>query len=510
YSLLFIAQTLGKLETTDDFILTVISNNLQSVTGHEELCPQKATLLGPVKVISQEYLNINCRSIDVILPENGSWLEEKLIEQLLTELKENKEKLIAYRGLNRWVQSFEPVRFEKATADLPRLKEKGVYLITGGLGGIGLVLAEYLAQTVQAKLVLVGRSALPAKDEWQQWLNTHDETDSTSRKIRKVQELERNGASVLAVSADVANEEQMQNVIAQTQQQFGQINGVIHAAGVVQGKSFEAIDNITKTDCEQQFKPKVHGLLVLEKVLQNQELDFCLLLSSLSSILGGLGLVAYSAANTFMDAFVHQYNRSHTGLWSSISWDEWQLEKVNENEQHTSLGASLRELAIEPEEGIKAVQRILNYGIFNHTIVSTGDLQARIKKWIKFESLQTEAQSQQTNLLLHSRPDNLQNPYVAPSSEIEQKLSNIWQEILGIKDVGIYDNFFELGGDSLLAIQIISHLRETFQMNLSLHNLFDETTIADMSKYIEKTRDTTKNLLDFSSFTSSKREEIEL
>ncbi|MEM1393820.1 MAG: SDR family NAD(P)-dependent oxidoreductase, partial [Cyanobacteria bacterium P01_H01_bin.150] len=319
-----------------------------------------------------------------------------------------------------------------------------------------------------------------------------------------------NGASVLVVSADVANEEQMQNVIAQTQQQFGQLNGVIHAAGVVQGKSIEAIENITKTDCEEQFKPKVHGLLVLEKVLQNQELDFCLLLSSLASILGGLGFVAYSAANTFMDTFVHQQNRSHTGLWSSISWDGWRLEEVKENEKNISLGTSLRELAIEPEEGIKAVQKILNYRLFNHIIVSTGELQARIKKWIKLELLQTEVESQQTNLVLHSRPDNLQNSYVAPSSEIEQKLCNIWQNILGIKDVGIYDNFFELGGDSLLAIQIISHLRETFQINFSLRSLFDEPTIAGMSKYIDKTRDTTEKLLDFSSFTSSKREEFEL
>ncbi|MEM1395738.1 MAG: SDR family NAD(P)-dependent oxidoreductase, partial [Cyanobacteria bacterium P01_H01_bin.150] len=449
YSLLFIAQTLGKLETTDDFLITVISNDLHSVTGHEELCPQKATLLGPVKVISQEYSNINCRSIDVVLPENGIWLEEELIEQLLRELKvASGERIIAYRGVNRWVQGFEPVRFEKATADLPRLRKKGVYLITGGLGGIGLVLAEYLARKVQAKLVLVGRSALPEKNEWEQWLTNHDETDGTSRKIRKVQELERNGASVLTVSADVANEEQMQNVIAQTQQQFGQLNGVIHSAGVVQGKSIEAIENITKTDCEEQFKPKVHGLLVLENVLQNQELDFCLLLSSLASTLGGLGFVAYSAANTFMDAFVHQYNRSHRGLWSSVSWDGWQLGKAQEDEQNASLGANSRELAIEPEEGIKAVQRILSYGLFNHIIVSTRELQARIKKWIKLESLQTEVQSQQTNLVLHSRPNDLQNTYVAPNSEIEQKLCNIWQEILGIKDVGIYDNFFELGGDS--------------------------------------------------------------
>jgi NADP-dependent 3-hydroxy acid dehydrogenase YdfG len=169
----------------------------------------------------------------------GTWQEEKLLEQLLAELKvHDSEKLIAYRGLNRWVQIFEPVRFEETEIEKPRLRDKGVYLITGGLGGIGLVLAEYFARTVQAKLVLIGRSTLPKKDEWQQWLNTHDETDSTSHKIHKVQELEHLGAEVLVVSADVSNIQEMQNVIVQAEQQFGEINGVIHAAGVVQGQIF--------------------------------------------------------------------------------------------------------------------------------------------------------------------------------------------------------------------------------------------------------------------------------
>ncbi|BDA68763.1 beta-ketoacyl synthase [Calothrix sp. PCC 7716] len=484
YSLLFLAQALGRQETADEIQITVISNNVQSVMGNEDLCPEKATLLGPIKVISQEYSNIKCRSVDVILPESGSWQSAKLVEQLLAELKvPDSEKLIAYRGLNRWVQSFEPVRFEKAKIDLPRLKEKGVYLITGGLGGIGLVLAEYLAQTVQAKLVLVGRSALPKKGEWEQWLITHDETDDTSRKIRKVQELESNGAEVLVVSADVSNIEQMQDVIAQTQQLFGQLNGVIHAAGVVQGKSIEAIENISKPDCEQQFKSKVHGVLVLENILQKQHIDFCLLLSSLSSVLGGLGFVAYSAANIFMDVFVHQHNRSYAASWSSISWDGWQLEKANENEQNISLGTNLTQLVITSEEGVKAFQRILSSGILNHIVVSTGELEARIKQWVKLESLQQEVESQQTNLLLHSRPD-LSNPYVVPSNEIEQKLANIWQELLGIKNVGLHDNFFELGGDSLLIIQVRSKILKVLKKNLSIADLFEYSTVSTLAEYL--------------------------
>jgi acyl transferase domain-containing protein len=265
YSLLFLAQALGKQNTTDEFQITVISNNLQSLTGLESLCPEKATVLGAIKVIPQEYPNINCRSIDVGLTSpptpllrgegsiasappfpcregglgglglpnpnsilrtyanpslkhhlqgrtavrpyqiwglcvspillKGTWEEHNLTNYLLAELTaQSSDSVIAYRGLHRWVQTFEPVRLNATREGTPKLlKEGGVYLITGGLGGIGLALAEYLAQTVQAKLILVSRSALPNRDEWEKWLVTHTEQDSVSRKIRKVQELEKLG-----------------------------------------------------------------------------------------------------------------------------------------------------------------------------------------------------------------------------------------------------------------------------------------------------------------------------
>ena len=488
YSLLFLAQALVRKETTDDFQITVISNNLQPVTGTEALCPEKATLLGPIKVISQEYSNIRCRSIDVILPECGSWLEEKLVERLVAELTvPTSDQVIAYRGTNRWVQSFEPVRFDEAKIGKARLREKGVYLITGGLGGIGQVIAEYLAKTLQAKLLLIGRTALPNRDEWEQWLLTHDETDSTSRKIQKVQQLEQLGAEVLVVSADVSNIEQMQKAIAQAESRFGQFNGVIHAAGILGGKSFAAIENISQTAARNQFEPKVHGLLVLEKLLQDRELDFCLLLSSLSSVLGGLGFVAYSAANIFMDAFVHQHNQSYPVSWISVSWDSWQLEK--ENKQNTSVGASVTEFAFNPKEGVEAFQRILNCSEFNHVVVSTGELQARIDQWIQLE----KAVSQQANSLsLYPRPD-LQNPYLAPRNEIEQKIANIWQEVLGIKEVGLNDNFFELGGDSLLIIQAQNKVIKTLNKNLSIADLFKYSTISALAEYLsDKTVGTAK------------------
>jgi len=161
YSLLFLAQALGKQNVTDEIQIAVVSNHMQAVTGEEVLHPEKATVLGPVKVIGQEYPNLTCRSIDIPLSENEN--DPKLIAQLQAELtSKSSDQVIAYRGEYRWVQTFEPVRLDKPIDGIPRLREKGVYLITGGLGGIGLTLAEHLAKTVQAKLILTGRSALPA------------------------------------------------------------------------------------------------------------------------------------------------------------------------------------------------------------------------------------------------------------------------------------------------------------------------------------------------------------
>ncbi|MEH2042430.1 type I polyketide synthase [Nostoc sp.] len=486
YSLLFLAQALGRQETTDNFNITVISNNLQSVTGTEVLSAEKATLLGTVKVISQEYSNINCRSIDVILPPNDSWQEEKLLEKILAELTvDDSQKLIAYRGLNRWVQSFEPVRFDQAKIEKPQLREKGVYLITGGLGGIGLVLAEYLARTVQAKLLLVGRSALPKKNEWEKWLTTHDEADSTSCKIRKVEELEQLGAEVLVISADVSNTEQMRSAVSQAQQQFGQLNGVIHAAGVPGGG---VIQRKTQQEAESILAPKVKGTLVIDAIVKDIQLDFFVLASSMNSILGGFGQVDYCGANAFLDAFAHS-NASKKGRFTtSINWDTWQEVGMAVN---TQLPQQLQELRTEnlqkgilPNEGVDAFLRILGSRM-PQVVVSTSDLLHSLKQHNSYKETQVIDFLETANLFKSKYPrPELSNDYVAPRNQIEQKLADIWQPILGIEKIGIHDNFFEIGGDSLIGIQLIATFNKVFNLNISIAKLYECPNIGSMAKIL--------------------------
>lgn len=481
YSLLFLAQALGKQDFTHRVQIAVVSNNIQQVNGEEFICPEKATVLGPLKVIPQENSTISCRSIDIILPQAGK-SSEQLINLLLEELQANSsEQVIAYRNHYRWVQTFEPVRLSASSQETPQLKEGGVYLITGGLGGIGLVLSEHLAKTVQAKLILTGRSALPSRDSWQQWLATHNEEDSVSLKLRKVQELEKLGAEVLVVNADVANQQQMQAVVFEAQEHFGQLNGVIHAAGIIPEMSL--IRDADQASCEQLFHPKVYGLLVLSKVLEGLELDFCLLLSSLSSVLGGLGFAGYSAANLFMDAFVQQHNQTSLLPWISVNWDGWQLQE--DKQQNPSWGSSLAKFAIAPNEGVNAFERILSQRRISQIVVSTGDLQTRINQWLKLETLQESDTSEPEASPSYARPSSLK-PYVAPANELEQTLASIWEKLLGLEQVGRDDNFFEQGGDSLVAIQVISRLRKELpEVNLSPNILFEAPTITELAEKVE-------------------------
>ncbi|BAZ37907.1 beta-ketoacyl synthase [Calothrix sp. NIES-4101] len=480
YSLLFLTQALAQQNLTDSIKLMVVTSNINDVTGSEKLCPEKATILAPCKVIPQEYPNITCCCFDVEFEVSQTQVSNKLIDSLLREFTtQPTENVIAYRGHHRWIQTYESIHLEQNSLSSNKLRTGGVYLILGGLGDVGLVLAEYLAQTVQAKLILLGRKGLPETNQWQEWLATHDQEDSISRKIRKVQSLLALGAEVLVVSADIANEQQMHDAIAIATQKFGTINGVIHAAGEKVGCT---IVESSKIQVRSQFNSKVYGLFVLAKVLQGQKLDFCQLTSSLASMLGGLGFVSYSAANIFMDAFVQNYNKTSSFPWSSFNWDNWVTEDELQNPEimdisHQSL---YRYGMASKAASIDAFARILSMCGCTQVVVSSGDLQTRVKEWIELESLRTRESSNNESLSLkHQRP-NLGIEYTAPRNKAEETITNIWQEILGIGSIGIHDNFFELGGNSINAIQIAAKANQC-GLKLTPQDFFEHQTIAELA-----------------------------
>jgi hypothetical protein len=212
------------------------------VSGREALCPEKALALGPCKVIGMEYPHISVRSVDVTLNHDLRMLATALASDLCAPWT---EPVVAYRKLFRCVQTFEQMRLEVPAGPPALLRDRGVYLITGGLGEVGLEVADYLARTVRARLALVSRSGLPPREEWPRWLE-QDENDPTSEKIRRIRAIEGAGAEVLVCQADVADEREMSVAIAAVEARLGPLSGVMHAAGAQ--KCGVAIQSLRRSD----------------------------------------------------------------------------------------------------------------------------------------------------------------------------------------------------------------------------------------------------------------------
>jgi len=290
--------------------------------------------------------------------------------------------------------------------------------------------------------------------------------------------LEELGAEVEAISADVANEQQMQKAIYLAKERFGEIHGVIHTAGI-NDDAYYTIEESSKAQSQAQFSPKVYGLFVLEKVLQGEKLDFCLFTSSSSSVLGGLGLTSYSAANIFMDAYAHKQNQTNLFPYISVNWDTWQSEAGDI--QDLTVGLALEKLRMTWKEGIDVFSRVLCLNKTPQIVVSAGELQPRIEQWIKRQFLQNHVE----NLSLHSR-GNLQNEYVPASNQVEQIVATTWQKVLGIEKIGIYDNFFDLGGSSLIGVEVISQLQKELNTHIPIISIYERPTISSLAEFLTK------------------------
>jgi acyl transferase domain-containing protein/acyl carrier protein len=496
YSLLGLEQALCDREYKQPIQMLVVSNSLHEVTGGENLCAAKSTLLGPCKVISQEHPDISCRSVDIILPDRSIAANKPITQQILAEFDlVAQEPVVAHRGAHRWIQTYIPNPYAEASQDAIPLRQGGVYLITGGYGGIGLTLASYLAQAVKARLILVGRGGLPDREDWQDWLNSHEELDRTSSKIRHIQALENLGASVRLVKADITDQKQMQSLYTQIKTDFGSLNGVIHAAGVAGGG---VIQLKTKDQAANVLSPKVEGTWILDRVFGNEPLDFVLLCSSINAVVGGIGQVDYCAANLFMDSFAAMKNGAGSAArYLSADWTAWQeVGMAVETEVPSHLKhwkeENLRN-GIHPSEGIEAFQRIL-VNTPTQVIVSPLDLQAVLdlafgqkgqpKDGAELSEKEQDAAAQTASASHDQRPD-VQTTYVPPVTDIEKKMVEIWQNLIGIEPIGIKDNFFELGGHSLMATQILTRISDIYKVNLPLRLFFEINTIAELGKQIE-------------------------
>ena len=479
-SLVHLAQAIGEQMLAgavagEGLSLTVVSDHLHDVTGEDEPRPEKATLLGPLLVIPQEYPNLRCQGLDVLLPERGSDAWGRLVSRLEADLlSPGEEPLIAYRGNERWAPLFDRLRLEPA-APGAGLRPGGCYLITGGLGGVGLEVALGLARTARARLALTGRSPFPPRAEWERRIA---DGDPLAPRLRRLLEIEELAGAPLILQADAADPEAMRRALDEAEDRFGPLHGVFHAAGLPGGT---LIQRQSPEIAGAVLAPKVEGTLLLDRLLAERELDFLVLFSSQRAFLGGAGQADYCAANCFLEAFARRRSR-HGRPTLAIAWDGWRevgmahAAAVRHGREDEELAGSLTN-----SEGWDALARLLAARGLSQAVVSTHDFPARLEQARRSRAgdVLAAALAGGARPGAHPRPA-LATPFVAPRNPAEETLAGIWSQLLGVEPIGVDDNFFELGGDSVVSLQIVSKANQA-GLRLTPRQVFQHQTIAALA-----------------------------
>ena len=453
--------------------LLVVSEELHLVTGTERGATEQALVLGPVRVLAQEHPHIRCRNIDVgrdAVDAANQLLAECIVDQAPT--------VVAIRARHRWCETLE----RRDLLHLPWLEdvERPVFLITGGTGRIGVELASHLHQSLRARLVLVSRGQHAAAEldaQADDDIITIDIDDDVlepaamygaGAELEVVAQLRRSGADVLHVCADVSEHAGLELAFDAAQQAFGRVDVVVHGAGARSDGVFTPFEELTPTASHRHFGPKVDGTRALRKIAPQRSVRMCVLMSSLSSVLGGLGFTAYAAANAYLDAVAQSADGVGGVRWLSIGWDAWQSVDGAKN---AAISKALQDRALTSLQGV---------AMFDAIIASHGGAHALISRASLTE---LTAMTNRQRGIRHDA-DAWLAPDAATAGTVEV-ITSAWAQALGVESVRPDDDFYQLGGNSLLATQVVSRLRRAFDIELSVRALFEESTADGLAAHID-------------------------
>lgn len=524
FSLLYLTQALEQSYDKDSKInLFVACANTQQVNT-KPADYRHATLIGFLRSLGSEAPWISCRLVD---------LENQSVEldsgYLFNELFNiSRESEVAYRDNKRMVWRFVKENLVRRDSKQVPIKPGGLYLLTGGLGGIGTILAKLLIEKFKLKLLIVGRTNLDSvansesNQRWQNW-----------------KEIEALKGDVLYRQTDLTDYEELEQLTAEAEQKWGcPLMGVFHLAGAGNLKTHwqvmneHWVRNETEATFEMMFASKVYGTFNLYQLLQKRPEAVMISFASINGTTGGSTFSAYSAANSFQEAFSAQQFGSRVKtyclcwtMWDNVGMSYGNPEYANE----ASRGKGMQIIPIK--KGLNSFLAAVAYGK-PYLIMGLDGNNSHIRPYIKKPTCGTTmitgfiktdnpkfVQSQVDQLqivdefnvpshcdlvwvteiprMANGAADTgkllqiadgrllLQEEFIPPQTELEIKMTEIWKEVLDLPKISVTNNFFELGGHSLKATQVISRIRKQFQIDLPLNSLFEHATVRDISRFIE-------------------------
>jgi phthiocerol/phenolphthiocerol synthesis type-I polyketide synthase E len=468
-----------------------------------------ALAVGPVLALPLEVPGLRLRQLDL---EAGA-ADELAAQQLFDEaLARDEEDMVARRQGQRWLRRHEHVALPAARADALPLSEGAVVLMTGGLGGMGLAIAQRLAERRRVRWLLTARTALPPRGEWDAWLAAKGADDRHSVTITALRAIEAAGGEVEVATADAADASAMAAAVQAARARWGRIDAVIHAAGVAGEGSLSALK--TPEAIEAVLAPKLEGLRVLRELLADTPLELVVLMSSINAVLGAPGVADYASANAVLDAFAE--SAEVPPAWRRVvafDWGAWRevgmAAKLEVPAWRRAAWDAYLAKAIGTQDGLDAFERVLASEL-RRVVVVPYDLPKALSL-TRAAALQPPAEAPRAEAAVREptpvkdaapAATRAVSPDELPQGEVQTRLAAIWVELLGVDSVAAHDDFFHLGGHSLLATRVLARIRESMGVQLALRDMFDASTLQALAQRVQEGMATTES-------NDDDREEIE-
>lgn len=476
YSIYFLSKAVLKVKYKNELQLLLISQYGYAVTGDEaRVRPEQAAFYGIGKGLSLELPFIKCRAIDL---DEGTTAGELITEMEMQEPVYN----VALRGGRKYIQELVPLSAEELDRREISLSSDGVYLITGGTGGIGMEYAKYLAKQQSVRIALTSRSGLPAREEWETILR--NPADRRGETLRMIREIEDAGSVVRWYCADVADQAQMQTVIQEIRKEFGRINGVFHAAGlllsgVLATKPVEDFDRVVRT--------KLQGTWVLDQLTREDRPDFFIICSSIAAYLNAVGLGDYTAANLYLNSYAEE--RTREGLPTlALCWPHW-LETglaLNMDLDHRNLVFE----SLRTADGHAYFAALTGCGLphviparLNPRWIHRFERAFTIRLAPAFEALTAEVEAEE-EVAGTAVAEVARRSFSA--EETMRLMQTIWKEVFGYEAISPDADFFEIGGNSLIAMNLINRIYQTFGVPVALEDFLRYATVQELAAYLSE------------------------
>ncbi len=436
------------------------------VAQGQERRQSSATFSGLFKTARIENSRIQGKVIEI-----GS-NEEQLSRIITEELEPETFEVVEVRYTEeskREVKKLKEIKFEPATIGNKLIKNGCVCWITGGLGGLGRIFAEYIGQTKDVKIILSGRSELD------------------NAKHEQLEILKEAGIDAEYIQGDVCIKDDVKKIVKSIKGKHGQINGVIHTAGIIRDAF---IIKKTEDEIEDVFKPKVSGILNIDEITSKEKLDFVALFSSITGAIGNVGQSDYAGANAFLDGYAEHRNElvkvgKRNGKTMSINWPLWkaggmQIDKQARLIMKERLGMEL----METKSGLDAFDKALELKS-DQLFVGEGDLKKiRTKLFINTaqkDKAQTVKSKKQTKPGKSEKGDLLE--------KIKGNLVAMVSTLLKFNadDIDLEAEMSEYGFDSILLTELTNRINNKYGLELMPTIFFEHPTLESLSCYLAET-----------------------